>query len=272
MTLMFGKATTPGYHTIYFKVYQTNEIKGSWEQDIYVVPQDDVAENIAVERSFLASFTTITKKNEGNVVSAQKIETEYPLWKRIFTTTEPRAVKKDGKYTWEFVLQPGEEIKIKVLTNYRPALYGVIIIVLFTVGMLWYIERSVVLKKRIFRVKEDEHGISEFKILLHLRNGSKKTLRDVKVLDILPYMVSSTNEFGTLKPTTIQKGKQSIRMVWELGDLEPKEERVISYKVKSKMNLLGEVRLPAAVVQFIDKRGVLQELKSLKLRVIKTEE
>ena len=272
MTLRFDKAATPGYHTIYFKVYQNNEIKGSFEQDVYVVPQEDVTENIEGDQSFLASRITITKKNDGNVVSAQKIETQYPLWKRIFTTTEPRAVKKDGKYIWEFVLQPGEAAEIKVFTNYRPALYGIVIIILFTVGMLWHIERSVVLKKRIFRVKEDEHGISEFKILLHLRNGSKKTLRDVKVLDILPYMVSSTNEFGTLKPTTIQKGKKSIRMVWEVGDLQTKEERVLSYKVKSKMNLLGEVQLPAAVVQFINKRGIVQELKSLKLRVIKKEE
>ena len=70
----------------------------------------------------------------------------------------------------------------------------------------------------------------------------------------------------------VQKGKKSVRMVWEIGDLDPKEERVLSYKVKSKMNLLGEVRLPAAVVQFINKKGALQELKSLKLRVIKKEE
>lgn len=272
MNMLFGKNTLPGYHTLNIKVYQNDEIKGSFTQDVYILPRDDVTERIDIERGFLSWLTAITKKNEGNIASEQKVETHYTLWKRVFTTTQPKAKKEDGKYVWRFTLQPGEEAKIEILTNYRPVLYGIIIIAIFIAGMLWHIERSVVLKKRIFRVKEDTQGISEFKILLHLRNGSKGILRDVKVLDILPFVVSHTNDFGTLKPTTIQKGKKSVRMVWEIGDLQPKEERVLSYKVHSKMDLLGEVRLPAAIVQFLNKRGVLIELRSLKLRVIKKEE
>jgi len=216
-------------------------------------------------------LTIITKKNEGNIVSTHRVETKYSLFKRVFTSTSPKAKKESGKYVWELTLEPGEKTDIKINTNYRPLFYGLIIIVLFIVGMLFHIERSVVLKKRIFRIKEDSQGISEFKILLHLRNGKHFGLRDVKVLDVLPHVISATQDFGTLKPTTVQKGKRSVRMVWEVGDLDPKEERVISYKVRSKINLLGEVRLPAATVQFINQKGSVVELKSLKLRVIKKE-
>ena len=95
-----------------------------------------------------------------------------------------------------------------------------------------------------------------------------KTLRDVKVLDILPYMVSSTNEFGTLKPTTIKREEKHSHGLG-VGDLQTKEERVLSYKVKSKMNLLGEVSCLRQSCSLSTKRGIVQELKSLKLRVIK---
>tara|TARA_Y100000310_G_scaffold339954_1_gene434255 strand:+ start:15892 stop:17310 length:1419 start_codon:yes stop_codon:yes gene_type:complete len=271
MVLTFNKDVSPGIHTISVRAYQGEELRGSFAQDIIVVPDEDVAEDLDVSRGFLSSLTIIKKKNDGNIVSTQRMETKYSLFKRVFTSTTPKAEKESGKYVWELTLEPGEEAEIQIKTNYRPLFYGLIIIVLFVIGMLFYIERSVVLKKRIFRIKEDSHGISEFKILLHLRNGKRFGLRDVKVLDVLPHVISATQDFGTLKPTTVQKGKMSVRMVWEIGDLDPKEERVISYKVKSKINLLGEVRLPAATVQFINQKGSVVELKSLKLRVIKKE-
>ena len=271
LNVLFNKDTTPGIHTVYIKVYEGESLKGSFSQDVIIIPGEEVAEDVLTDTGFLSSVRTITKVNTGNVISNQRMETHYSLFKRVFTSTDPKAEIEKSNYVWEFTLEPGEEKEIKIITNYRPLFYGCIIIILFIIGMLFHIERSVVLKKRIFRIKEDTHGISEFKILLHLRNGKRYTLRDVKVLDVLPHVVSATQEFGTLKPTTVQKGKRSARMVWEIGDLEQKEERVLSYKVKSKINLLGEVRLPAATIQFINKKGKVEELKSLKLRVIKKE-
>jgi hypothetical protein len=57
---------------------------------------------------------------------------------------------------------------------------------------------------------------------------------------------------GHIAPTNIvDRGNKGILIKWKLGDLEKGEERIVSYKAKSKLTILGSFSLPAAVVRCI---------------------
>ena len=59
------------------------------------------------------------------------------------------------------------------------------------------------------------------------------------------------NEVGTIAPEKVTRHERKGTLVrYEVGDLMPYEERLISYRVKSSLSILGGVSLPVAVSKF----------------------
>ena len=114
----------------------------------------------------------------------------------------------------------------------------------------------------MFKIKRTTEGLSELKILIHLRNGKATTLENVRILDVLPNSLEPTNEFGTLHPSKVQQGTRGRRLIWEIGTLAPHEERIISYKVKSKVRLIGETNLPPSMIQYMNNKGKIVSERS----------
>ena len=82
-------------------------------------------------------------------------------------------------------------------------------------------------------------------------------LRDVEVVDVVPAIVNveKSLELGTLKPHEIKHTQHGTRVMWSIPELEGHEHRLITYKVKAKLNILGMVSLPRATVRYIRKGG-----------------
>ncbi len=57
-------------------------------------------------------------------------------------------------------------------------------------------------------------------------------------------------EAGTLKPHEFRHTSRGTKVIWSLPELEPHEHRVINYKIKAKLNILGSFSLPRAVVEY----------------------
>ena len=45
------------------------------------------------------------------------------------------------------------------------------------------------------------------------------------------------------------------KVTWSLAELDSHEQRLISYKIKAKLNILGTFSLPRATVEFKRKKG-----------------
>tara|TARA_Y100000310_G_scaffold318412_1_gene372434 strand:+ start:295 stop:1707 length:1413 start_codon:yes stop_codon:yes gene_type:complete len=251
-----GEKTIAKNYVVNIRVYDIeSKTKGSYSSAITLIKSENIGEKLNKDKGFLSATTTITKINEGNVKTTQKIEVKKNFLERIFTDTSPEPYMESGKYVWETTLKPGEEFTIEITSNYRPVFYGIIIIIIATLIMNYLLERSVILRKRMFKIKRTPEGLSELKVLIHLRNGKSEELKDVRILDVLPKTLESMDEFGTLKPTKEQQGTKGKRFIWDIGRLSPGEERIISYKVKSNIRLIGETKLPPAVIQYTSKSG-----------------
>jgi hypothetical protein len=268
-----GEKTKAQDYVVNIRVYDTeSKTKGSYSSAITLIKSENIGEKINEDKGFLSSTTTITKTNEGNVKTTQKIEVKKNFLERIFTDAKPEPYIESGKYVWDATLEPGEEFSVEITSNYRPIFYGIIIIIIATLIMNYLLEKSVILRKRMFKIKRTPEGLSELKVLIHLRNGKPEELKDVRILDVLPNTLESMDEFGTLKPSKVQQGTKGKRFIWEIGGLSPGEERIISYKVKSNIKLIGETKLPSAMIQYTAKNGkiISERSASISLEHTKT--
>jgi len=261
ISLKTSKNVKPGDYIVNIKVYdEDSKTRGSYSSAFTVSKNENIREQKDEDTGFLSKTTRITVTNEGNIKTTKSIEVETNFFARIFTKTNPDPVISKGNYVWELSLNPGDELSVEYVSNYRPIFYGILIIIIATLIMNYLVERSVLIRKRIYRIKRNPDGLSELKVLIHVKNGRKDEVSGVNIIDVLPSTMTPTEEFGTLKPTKIQQGTKGKRFIWELDKLAPQEERIFSYKVKSNIKLIGETRLPPAVVQYRTKKGkVLSE-------------
>ena len=87
------------------------------------------------------------------------------------------------------------------------------------------------------------------KVLITVRNKTKRPLRGISILDTVPPVIKAPAEFGIIKPKQSQQTNQGTKMLWELPELGAGQERVISYKIETKMQVLGKLKLPGAAAK-----------------------
>ena len=211
-------------------------------------------ETLPAEQSFLKirRFTKVTSNNpdyRGEI----KIETS-PL-KRLIMTTSPRAgiVKEGGKQylIWQVELGKDRAMTVYTTENYRPIV--VIIMLIIAAVVLYFVFRSpIVVRKGIANVGMSEGGISEAKVVVRVKNRSAKQLADIEIMDNIPHIAHVEKELsiGSMQPhAVLQHPKRGIMIRWNIEILEPGDERVLSYRMKSRLSILGEFNLPSATAR-----------------------
>ncbi|MBI4147366.1 hypothetical protein HY494_01800 [Candidatus Woesearchaeota archaeon] len=251
--------TQPKEYTLFFVFESKGEAVKVIEQKIEVLsllPPFEVTP--AEERVYLKKFRTLTVKNTGNVDNTQIVKDPVSLWMLPIIRSEGKSEVIDGQryLTWEVKLGSSESINIPVVINYRIFVYALLALLLFA-GFYWYVQSPVSLTKTAVTTRGDEGTLSEIKITLELRNHSKKPIKNVAVTDIVPSIanVDKSLELGTLKPQETKYSKNGTKVIWSLAELDAHEHRLITYKIKAKLNILGTFSLPRAETEFERKKG-----------------
>ena len=209
---------------------------------------------------FLKLTKELTYISESNVPDMQRISIPVGFIERLFTSAIPQEsyVKIDGQrhISWDIELEPGESKTIFVTVNYRSLFYVLFLAVLITV--LYFLYKSPVsIKKEVSDVSMKEGGISQIRIMLEVVNSSKKSVSNVIITDYISNIadVEQGHIEGTLKPSKVlfHKDRGTI-LKWELPELAPGEDRLVSYTIKSKLSIIGSFRLPRAKVAFKHKK------------------
>lgn len=219
-----------------------------------------VAQSKQVTKGFLKSSNTTSYTNDGNIDATTVISVSSNVFSRLFTRTEPKSftINRNRKnyMAWELKLAPQESKEITTTTNYVPIFILVIIIILF--ALLYRLFRSpVTVKKNAAVLSFNEGGISEVKVVMHIINRSNDEFERVAIVDRLPYItdVEKDIEVGMLAPTKVYHSGHGTMIRWDLETLEKGEERMLSYRVHSKLSILGGFVLPCASITFYNKSG-----------------
>jgi hypothetical protein len=186
----------------------------------------------------------------------RKVKVETTFLKSMFTAADPpaRTIREEGKryLSWDVSLESGDIFEVRVVTNYRPLI--LIAALLIIVGLLYYKFRSpLVIKKSAANIIKDENGITGVKVILNVTNRGKTKVTEVELSDKIPDLVELEKEvtIGSLQPDKVLRHeKKGILLKWNIDELEPDEERVITYKVKAKLSILGEFMLPPMLAKF----------------------
>jgi hypothetical protein len=248
----------PGVYKLNVEVYYplTDKIISDSATEFKIDSYSLITPQYRKSSSWFVKTEVITLENIGNYERTKDVSLRMPWYKRMFVRTDTSAemVRIEGKsyMQWNPSLKPMEVKEVKVTTNYRPLIIAIILIVLIIV--VYYAVRSpVILLKEAVVLERDEHGISEIKVKVFIKNRSRKALENITVSDKVPGImdyVESTN-LGSMKPTRITRtSAKGAVLHWDIDKLDAFEERIITYRLKSKLKIVGEMTLPKARVKF----------------------
>jgi len=210
----------------------------------------------------------VKKTNYGNSLVGEEYSLRLNSFEKTFTYSniDPNDIEKKGDgyyYTWKFNLEPGEEYVIDIKTNYRDPLIVLIVLILIIFVLYNTFARRVVLRKRVLTLKSAE-GISEMKVLLILNNKGRKTIKNIRLIDQLHNIAKMPDSFGSLKPTSVKKTGKMVMLIWDIDNIVGREERVISYRVKAGVSVIGKLRIPRALCRYKKgKRSVIAKSNSI---------
>ncbi|MBT3298179.1 hypothetical protein HN385_04595 [archaeon] len=253
----------PKEYPIYF-VFKNGDdtievIEKSFEVETLVSPFDYEMEE---ETVFFKKFVAFTVSNNGNIENVQTFKYPVSIFNALFISSDSIVIEEDGqKYlAWDMELSPGEDIVVNVDFNYRILVYLVLSLLAFMI-FYWIVKSPVDVRKGVITTLGKEGALHELKIALEIRNKSNKTLSNLNVIDMIPGIANleKSLELGTIKPEQVIPAGKETKLIWSLPELEGKEHRIITYKVKTKLDVLGSFSLPRAIVEHKNKKGKVKK-------------
>ncbi len=258
-----GMMSEPKPYELSIRVFYNDQIIERSTAKFSVSENKDVKEKREEYVGFLTRTVTITKTNYGNSLVEEKFDAPLTKFQEMFVsyTEDPVSFDVAGAH-WIFSLSPDASKTVSMTVNYRPLGIAAIILLLFVIMMYYWMSRGIYFKKEIFKIKETKEGISEMKILLHIKNNTSKSIKNMTLMEILPKMFEPEKTFGTLNPEKVQRGEKGTRLLWTIPEIVRGEERIIFYQAKTKINLVGSFMLPPALIRYKGRFGKLLTLQS----------
>ena len=269
-TFNIPKTAAPEEYEFNVRLYNDDLLLSSATGSFIVDENLNVTEYTEVVRGFLHTVRIITLTNNGNSVVNDFFDDQVSTVEGWFTTysIDPNYNDELGTPTWTFSIGPEEQFVLEANEDYRPLVVGIIVLILLGLIVYYVFVRRVTIKKEAFKLKYSTDGISDFKVLLHLKNSSNKTIKDVSIVDVLPKLIQPKTNFGTLQPNGIERGDKGIRMMWKIPELVSGEERIISYEVEAQFQVIGDITLPNAMVKYKSATNRVIHIKSNSVNVI----
>jgi hypothetical protein len=259
MVFQMDPLQAPGDYEVRVQIYypKTDRVVSEDAGFVRVKEYSSTPSKLETSSQLFITTHTITVENFGNKDSVAEIRLAGGWIKKLFSTfsLEPEFEHVEGEtyFLWTPTLQPTESKVITVRTNYWP-LVITILIILLVVFLYFKLRSPVVLDKEVAVIDEDEGtGSSDLRVRLFVKNRTGKSVTNLTVSDkvrgITDYVEST--QLGHVKPSrTTKTSKKGTLLFWDLDELEPFEERIFTYKLKSKLKVVGDLTLPKAAAKF----------------------
>ncbi len=210
---------------------------------------------------FLLRRHEILKENRGNLNADIEVVVKKNLIESIVTTFSVVPTNEDRVgfnvfYIFQKTLAPGESWQLITRTNWWLAIFvvGGIILIIYLVQNHFSNKLRIIKKVSFVKTKGGEFAL---KVILVLK--AREFIQKIKVVDRLPSMVKIYERYGTIAPDRIDE--KNRRVEWDVENLNPREERVFSYIIYSKIGVVGRFELPEAEAIY-EHKDKLKEITS----------
>jgi hypothetical protein len=248
-----------GTDTVKMDIIVDGDIINGYEREVEIKAVDipyEAQENMS--KSFLKTVYTYDVLNPSNINKTEAYYLPTSYLDRIFSFTRPKAKisKAEGhNYAWDLKLAPGERTTVIVIRSYRSLLYLAIALVVFLI--IYYIFRpDLVINKNAAKIVSKEGGFSESTIQMILKNISNYRLEDINVEEIIPNIAEYVAEqiIGVVTPLSVKKFElRGTVLRWHFDELAPKEERILTFKMRTKLDVVGKFKLSTTKAEYVKK-------------------
>jgi hypothetical protein len=113
--------------------------------------------------------------------------------------------------------------------------------------VIYLSESGASIKKKVLTIKSKD-GINYMKILLMIKNKGKREIKNLRIVDQLFNAKTIPTDYGTLRPSRVNRKGENVVLVWDNITLVGKEERILSYRVN--VEIKNRIILPRAMVKY----------------------
>lgn len=258
--ITFDRYLAHGEYTVTAKVVDDiGDVLAQKSASITIEEKSELRQETTSENRMLSKSVTLRGTNSGNIQDTIELKDSGTGFLALYSfERQPAKIEYSGSrkvFTWTCELGPAESCTVKYQVDYWLIVVAVVVVfgiayVIYTVSEQPYIHKRVV-------KKDKEHAVH-----IIVKNRSRKALQNVQVIDNVPEVVSVVA--GSLSPAIKPAAKSKrggMELTWTFSRLAPGEERVISYRVRPVVMVLGKIRLPKARIFAIDSSGKKYEAK-----------
>lgn len=259
-TITFKPKESPEEYFVEFTVYYENKVLSRVTKTINIISYSSVQKQEKTSSSLFGKEVVITLKNTGTGKEIVEAGKDLGILEWLLTTEISGAPRFTGAaVVWKVEVPAGEEIKVHYKTTYVPLLIFPFIVL--AIGwVMWWTDRKVDIKKELDYKVEDQK--IEGKVFISFKNITKKPIENIELEEEIPGFVSEVGEFGTAKPLIKKEGKNA-KLVWKIKTAHPKEERIYSYKFRTKLGVLGKISLPPSTLRFAWKKSEVERRSNI---------
>jgi len=278
-TYTFGKYDPPGTYAIQSVLKDSNDklvYSKATNLELRVVNKtcDALLSDMTKSTGFNFFWitTTLTIKNEGNIATQDCYVTEsVPSFaKTLFSPDKKEPIsttQAEGRvvYTWLISpIAPGDKTIIKYSFDLWRIWLTILIVGLIVYGAFKFFYKPTVVKRHSHEgpITRDKEII----VSLDVRNRTKHEIRDVEVRDVVPSIARVVERFDTLAPRT-RTSEVGTELRWKIDSLKPREERVLTYRIRPVVEVTGSLNLPKAKVRYVDRKKVKRIIASKSLMI-----
>ncbi len=252
----------PGRHALSVEVYYRDEKIVDATKEYETIGYSELVTEDANTTQLFRARRAFTAFNAGNVENTFTKAVPVSRFARLFTKTDPPAqlTVQSGRPTfkWAVPVQAQEAVTVSMITDYRSLAIVAAALLLLVLG--YFVFRNPLVAYKDAMIQDSHTGdLQVIKVRLFVKNRTRRTIHNVRVMDKIPVFGTLHDEggLGTVRPAKVVKGaKRGTLLRWDLPVIEPYEERILAYKVKSTLKVIGGMNLPAASVRFDTAAGV----------------
>ncbi len=224
----------------------------------YTVEEYEELKEVATpQRGFFKGGEKIVQINEGNSYTLSAVSRQFGAFAIKFTdfSPEPARITKNAEgylAEWELNIGPKEQKAVEYTTNYRMLVLVIILVIAALAAFYIFRKRNAIaVTKRVLAMHGAGGGARIIKIVLNVRNRGNITVNNLRLVDTVPAVIKAPTKYGALRPGHVKASANGTTMVWDFASVKPKEEKIISYVLEGKINIIGRLRLPPAFARYV---------------------
>lgn len=210
----------------------------------FVIESKSIIDKTRSESSNIFEKTiTIQAVNNGNDNGvAEILEDKSDIPQVVTFSRPPEELTLGGKVKYRWICNIGPLERCSV--SYKIKYWIYFVIVLISLAVIFIIVNILEQPTIIKRWKGGKtHSVS-----IEVRNNGMRSMEDVQVQDFVPSVFKVVESGATIVPAVVKKRKDGTLLMWKLGKMRSKDERIISYRIEPILQVTGKIALPPAKI------------------------